>query len=156
MCGCDGTDYIGSCSANLSGTDVAHAGRCHPTTRPPSISAARSCGPTDGPAWTFFLSNDSPPVCASSDPRATRITVFGDLSDVTPGRVYPANGTSCPVGTGAPCIGISGTMTFQTFVADDHTTFSYELHGMSGDTPIDLVADDVGVDVWCTDAPLCG
>jgi hypothetical protein len=164
VCGCDGTDYLGECAAYLSGTDVAHAGRCHPTMPPASVSAVRSCGPTDGPAWTFMLSNDNPPACASSDHTATRITLWGDLSSVGADHVFHLTSTgssegvarSCPGGLGAPCLAFAGTVTVHAFVADDRATISYDLHATTTDVHADLVADDVSVDVWCAEAPICG
>lgn len=163
VCGCDGHDYLAECSANLAGTDVAHAGSC--ATPPPasSISATPSCGPADGPAWTFAVT-DGAPVCAGIPLGASlSISVWEWLDGATAGTVYRIGGdfaaaqgqaTYCPSGGGGPpCFVLTGTFTIDHFIANESATFSYELTDFEGTR---YSGSHVSVGLWCESAGLCG
>ena len=165
VCGCDGNDYLGECSAYLAGTDVARQGRClvHPTPVRPAISATPRCGPFDGPEWTFVISEGGPPVCALPTNRASlQIDVWGALEGASPGTPYMIGGDFeslgqaryCAGGGGdPPCWGLTGVLVVDSFVASSTATFSYALRSADGMT---YSGSHVSVDTWCAGQPICG
>jgi hypothetical protein len=163
VCGCDGTDYLTECSAYLVGTDIAHFGSC--TTPPPSssVSATRSCGPTDGPAWLFVVTDGGAPVCSGIPTTASlSLTVFDGLESAAPGTVYAIGSVPssqgqaeyCPAGGGGPpCFTLSGTVTLDSFVTGTSASFSYDLTDFTGTR---YAGSHVTVDLWCPGSVICG
>lgn len=163
VCGCDGVDYLGDCSAYMTGTDIAHLGSC--ATPPPTtgVSATQSCGPADGPAWSFLVT-DGAPVCSAIPTTASlSISVWDWLDGATPGTVYRIGGdfaaaqgqaSYCPSGGGGPpCFTLTGTFTLDTFTSASSASFSYELTDFTGAR---YAGSHVTVGAWCPGAPLCG
>jgi len=161
VCGCDGHDYLGDCSVYLAGTDIAHQGAC--STPPPahSISATSSCGPTDGPAWTFQIT-DGGPVCTVPTTASLSISVWDVLEGVAAGTVFTigsvvtsqGQATYCPAGGGGPpCFTLNGTVTFDSFIGHEAASFSYDLTASDGSR---YAGSHVSVGPWCSDTPLCG
>lgn len=163
VCGCNGVDYLADCSAYMSGTDIAHAGRCTPPPTTRGVSAQRSCGPTDGPAWTFTVT-DGAPVCSTIPSGASlSVTVWDGLEGVAAGTSFSiggdftagqGQGSYCPAGGGGPpCFTLTGTMTFDHFISSESASFSYDLYAFDGSH---YTGTAVTVASWCPSAPLCG
>ena len=161
-CGCDGVTYIGECSAYFSGTDVAHTGECAPTPVN-GVSATATCGPADGPAWTFVIT-DGAPLCGGVPTGSSlSISVWDSLETATPGRTYRIGGdfavaegdaSSCPAGGGGPpCFTLTGTFTLESFTPSGGAIFSYDLFAFDGSR---VAASHGSVGTWCPRARLCG
>lgn len=161
VCGCDGTEYLGECSAYLAGSDVAHLGSC--ATPAQGVSATATCGPADGPAWTFLLA-DGAPMCGGIPTTASlSISVWDELSGATPGTTYTIGGdfgvsqgqaTQCPAGGGGPpCWTLGGTFTIESFTSLEIATFSYDLVASDGSH---YVGSHVSTTTFCPGMRLCG
>ncbi len=162
VCGCDGVDYLAECSAYFAGTDVAHFGSC--STPPPAhgVAAMRSCGPADGPAWIFTIT-DGAPVCAGIPTSASlSIDVWYALETAAPGTVYTigssfssqGSAAYCPSGGGGPpCFTLTGTLTLDAFHEGVSASFSYDLVDFHG---THYTGSHASVALWCPGAPLCG
>lgn len=163
VCGCDGRDYLTECSAYLTGIDVAHVGTCTPPPTTRGVSAQRSCGPTDGPAWELVVV-DGTPVCGGIPTGASlSISVWDLLEGVASGTSFriggdfaaaQGQGSYCPSGGGGPpCYTLTGTVTFDWFVSSEAASFSYDLYAFDGSH---YTGSAVTVGTWCPSAPLCG
>jgi hypothetical protein len=161
VCGCDGHDYLSSCLANAAGTSVRSLGTCAMPQQTPGVTATRSCGPADGPAWRFVVAPE--PVSCTPSPTQPSITVdvWAPLDGLVPGTrfrvgtdpTFDGSVTACPGGGGPPCVMLSGTITFQQFVADSVALFSLDLvapDGTPATTPL------LAVEMWCPSMIICG
>ncbi len=158
VCGCDYQNYASACEANRAGTSVGRLGGCpHPTPAHPSISATPSCGPTDGPAWSFATSNGAH-VCGPTDGATVTIDIWGDLPIGTPiaittGPSGAGEASFCASGPSGPCVPLQGTVTFSAFVAGSSATYTYDLVDASG---THYPSTGTTVELWCPRAGFCG
>ena len=164
VCGCDGHTYYGDCAAHFAGTSITRLQRCvHPTPARRSVMAQATCGPADGPAWTFTIINTGPmcPPFATTN-AVLSLSVWQELDGVASGTVFtigssPASrgeATYCPAGTGGPpCFVLTGTFTLESFHSSASAQFSYDLVDSAGSH---YTWRQSGVDAWCPGARLCG
>jgi hypothetical protein len=155
VCGCDGHDYWSECAANMGGIDVAHAGVCETTQPMLGVSATPTCGPTDGPAWTFLLTNGAP-MCGRAGGMV--IEVWDALESAAPGSVYDLRVTAqghaalCPAPS-RPCLPLTGTLTLDSLVPGVSGSFSFDLVDPAGGH---VRGDHVMVGLWCGSQRQCG
>jgi hypothetical protein len=165
VCGCDGTDYIGECSASLAGIDVAHTGSCDETPPPAGAWAATpTCAPWDGAAWRFVATGAAPTCTGAPTTSSLTIELWEYLEAAAPGTTYTigtgtsggsqGQATSCPAGpTGPPCMTLTGTVTVHSFTASGSAELSYSLTASGGPT---YIGDHVTVGAWCASERFCG
>ena len=124
--------------------------------------AQPGCGPADGPAWAFTITNTAPSCALTGTPATLRINVWDSLDGAAPGTVYAIGGGGssqgqavyCPAGGGGPpCFTLSGTLTLDSFHSSTSASFSYELVDSSGSH---YAWTHSGVDGWCPGSGLCG
>ena len=162
MCGCDRNEYSGECAANFAGVDVARVGPCVTSSAYRTAKAERSCGPTDGPAWSITLTTARNTCDEVRTDGAITFTVWTDLESAAPGTIYSLGGgigddgfASVCGAPGAPCATATGTVVFHVFAAGEVARFDYDLRTDDGrrfaETDVEIAR------FWCgVDSPGCG
>lgn len=131
VCGCDGRDYIGECSANLAGVDVAFVGSCSASPAG-SVAAWRECGPADGPAWRIEISESARASCDARPPGTLVIDVWEELEGTAPrtlsigGGIANGQASWCP-SEGGPCSVVTGTLVVDVFVTGELARFDAQM-----------------------------
>ena len=159
VCGCDRTEYVGECAANFVGVDVARVGPCVTSSAYRTAKAERSCGPTDGPAWSITLTTARNTCAEERSDGAISFTLWSDLESAAPGTIYSLGGgdgfASVCGAPGAPCATATGTIVVHVFAAGEVARFDYDLRTDDGrrfaETDIEIAR------FWCAvDSPGCG
>ncbi|MBX7191647.1 MAG: hypothetical protein K1X94_06300 [Sandaracinaceae bacterium] len=162
VCGCDGTEYIGECSAYLVGVDVSAIGPCVTTHAYRTAKAEADCGPADGPAWTFTLTTSRATCDEVRTDGSLVISVWHALDSAAPDTTYElrsdfsGDGNAQVCGApGEPCAPATGTIVVHTFAAGEVARFDFDIQTADGrrfaETNIEVAA------FWCrVTSPGCG
>ncbi len=139
VCGCDGNEYIGECSAYFSGIDIARIGPCVTSSAYRTAKADRDCGPADGPAWTITLTTSRESCDLAATDGSIGFSLWHALESATPGTTYristdlSGDGSASVCGRmGEPCAQATGTVTVHAFVPGETGTFDYDLTTTDG------------------------
>lgn len=139
VCGCDGNEYIGECSAYLAGTDVSRIGPCVTSGAYRTASATPSCGPADGPAWEIRVTTR--PYACEETPTDGWIgfTIWRALDTEPAEQTYRIAADLAGDGQGSvcgrpgdPCAQATGTVTVHFFATGEVARFDYDLRTVDG------------------------
>lgn len=162
VCGCDGEEYLGECSAYLAGTDVAYIGECRAPGDFVIATARPGCGPTDGPAWFFSLTHGAYG-CEDELSGVERLefAIWSQLDGAAP-RTYELRGDGPSVGyaslcdAAGDCQSASGTIEVISFSSSGTALLAFDLQVDGGAR---LVQTNVSIAAphWCASlSPFCG
>jgi hypothetical protein len=139
VCGCDGLEYIGECSAYLAGTDISRIGPCVTSGAYRTASATPSCGPADGPAWELRVTTRRYACDETPTDGWIGFTIWRDLNAEPGEQTYRIAADLAGDGQGAvcgrpgdPCAQATGTVTMHFFATGEVARFDYDLRTDDG------------------------
>ncbi len=162
VCGCDGNEYLGECSANFAGIDVEAIGPCVTTHAYRTAKAEADCGPTDGPAWTFTLTTSRASCDETRTDGSIVISVWSALDGISAPTTFQLTSDFTGDGhaeicgmPGEPCSLATGTIVIDTFAPSEVARFDFDVTTADGrrfaETDLEIAA------FWCrVTPPGCG